>query len=193
MRGDIVCTYPNPPPGAVYETQSLDLQDFAVSMEVRVGTVKPGEVITLARDGGKGNGKNGWGVLLQGREEGVFPVFLFTWHEYSINVAADFPLPREIWSRLAVRAAVGEEVEIYIDGVRAAHRSRGQAVINRSEGPFRFEVPPAAAAGVRNFIVSYEPGTPRDEILRGMRAPSLAAALAASGNDARRLETLRME
>ena len=88
-----VRNYPDPPPGAVYETKSLTLQSFSVTMEVKVDAVRPGETLTLVRDGGEGDGKNGWGVMLEGRKEGTVPVFLFTWNQYSIPVAANRALP----------------------------------------------------------------------------------------------------
>lgn len=187
--GAPVRNYPNPPPGAVYETKSLGLQSFSVTMEVKADAVRAGETLTLVRDGGEGDGKNGWGVMLQGRQEGAFPVFLFTWNQYSIPVAANRALPRGTWCRLTCRAAFGEDVEIYLDGARVAHRSRGQAVINFSKGPFRF-TPPATGAAVRNFQVSDEPVAPMDEILRGMKAKDLGEALSAAGDDVWRLETL---
>jgi len=190
--GAPVRDYPDPPPGAVYETRSLGLQSFSVTMEVKVGSVRAGETLTLVRDGGEGDGKNGWGVMLEGRHEGVFPVFLFTWNQHSIPVSGDMALPCGRWCRLTCRAAFGEDVEIYLDGACVARRSRGQAVINFSKGPFRF-APPAAGAAVRNFRVTDEPVAPADEILLGMRAKSLAEAIDAAGSDARRLETLRRE
>jgi len=190
--GEVVRSYPNPLPGAVYETKVLGVQSFSASMDVKVGVVKPGEQLTLVRDGGEGDGRNGWGVMLQGRKEGVFPVFLFTWQQYSIPVTASVPLPCGAWCRLTVRAAFGEDVEIYVDGARVAHRSRGQAVINPSKGPFRF-TPPAAGAEVRNFRVLDTPVAPADEILRGMKVKSLAEAIDAAAGNVMRLETLRME
>lgn len=184
--------YPNPPPGAVYETSSLGLQSFSATMEVKVGSVRPGETMTLVRDGGEGDGKNGWGVMLEGRKEGAFPVFLFTWKGYSIPVTAVRALPCGRWCRLTVRAAFGEDVEIYLDGVRVAHRSRGQAVINPSKGSFRF-TPPASTVEVRNFRVLDTPVAPVDEILQGLKANSLVVAVDASGRDALRLATLLAE
>lgn len=188
-RGVPVRNYPDPPPGAVYETKSLGLQSFSVTMEVKAGAVRPGETLTLVRDGGEGDGKNGWGVMLEGRKEGTVPVFLFTWNQYSIPVAANRALPRGRWCRLTCRAAFGEDVEIYLDGARVAHRSRGQAVINFSKGPFRF-TPPATGAEVRKFQVTDTPVASADEILRGMKAKSLVEALSAAGDDVGRLETL---